>query len=212
MATLPFEWNVVIVGSWNEAILTPDGIRKRLYQLPEGTPVEIQVAVDRPAPHRVHYNGLTVTPSSSVLVISVDQCDSQSLKNACDLAKNAMSALPETPLTAAGINFRYQIEELPDELLKLIEIPIDESFSDSGHEIRKRSIQRALEFPPGVINIELSQEQTTEGKLLLNFHLDSQEMAILEKWLSRVDEFFVKTQELLSIIKIPAPEGEIAHV
>lgn len=212
MATLPFEWNVVIVGSWNEAILTPDGIRKRLYQLPEGTPVDVQVALDRPAPPRVHYDGLTVTPSSSVLIIAVDQCDLQSLKKACALATNALHSLPETPLTAAGINFRYRIEELSDDLLQLIETAIDGSFSDSGYEIKRRRTNRSLGFQSGEINIELSQEQTTEGNLLLNFHLDSQALDRLEEWLSQVEEFFAKAQELLAIMKIQAPEGEQAHV
>lgn len=212
MATLPFEWNVVIMGSWNEAILTPDGIRKRLFQLPDGTPVDVQVAVDRPVPHRVHYDGLIVTPSSSALIISVHQCDSQSLQKACALAKNALLSLPETPLTAAGINIRYQIEELPDELLQLIETPIDGTFSDSGYVIKKRRTHRSLEFQPGEINIELSQEQTTAGEVLLNFHLDSQELVRVQEWLSRSEEFSAKALELLSIIKIPAPEGEQAHV
>lgn len=212
MATLPFEWNIVIVGSWNEAILTPDGIRKRLYQLPEGTPVDIQVALDRPAPHRVSHGGLTVTPSSSALVVSVDVCDLESMKRACALAINALHSLPETPLSAAGINLRYRIEELPGGLLDLIETPIDESFSDSDYEIKKRRIQRSLGFQPGVINVEVSQEQTTEAKLLLNFHLDSQNPHDLENWLSRLDEFFVKAQELLTLMQIPGPEGEPANV
>lgn len=207
MATLPFEWNLVIVGSWNEAILTPDGIRMRLYQLPEGTPLEVQVAVDRPAPLRVHHNGLTVTPSSSVLIISVDVCDLESMQRACALAKNALYSLPETPLIAGGINFRYRVEELPDGLLDLIETPIDGSFSDSKYEIKKRVIKRSLGLEPGEINVEISQEQTTEATILVNFHLDSQERNGLENWLSRLDEFFTKTQELLALMQISKPAG-----
>lgn len=211
MATQPIDWNVVIIGAWNIAILTPDGIRKRLFNAPEGTPVDIQVAVDRPAPHRVHYNSLTVSPSSEMLIISVDQCNVQSLKRACEVGARALSQLPETPLSAVGINFRYRIDELPNDLLTLIDPPIDELFSDRNYIISRRSIQRGLELQPGVINLELGHEQTTEGTILLNFNLDSQDRGSIEQWLSKVQEFFDKSQELLTIMNIPAPEGETTN-
>jgi hypothetical protein len=211
MATLPVEWNVVIVGAWNLAILTPDGIRKRLFEAPDGTHVDVQVAIDRPAPHRVHYNGLTVTPASNMLIVSVDNCDLRSLKEASTLAQKALDSLPETPLSAAGINFRYTIEELPDELLALIETPIDGSFSDANYTIMRRSIQRGLSVPPGMINLELSQDQGTAGTLLLNFHLDSQERSHLGPWLSRTEEFHLKSQDLLSIMNIPAAMEGISN-
>ncbi len=46
MKGTPFDWNVVIIGSWNPAILTPQGITTRLLQLEAGTPVEVQVSLD----------------------------------------------------------------------------------------------------------------------------------------------------------------------
>ena len=42
MPAEPFSWNAVVVGAWNIAILSPDGVRRRLFDLPEGTPIELE--------------------------------------------------------------------------------------------------------------------------------------------------------------------------
>ncbi len=39
----PGEWNVVILGRWNRAIPTPQGIASRLFQLPPETEIGIEV-------------------------------------------------------------------------------------------------------------------------------------------------------------------------
>ena len=49
----PGDWNVVIVGHWNRAILTPQGIATRLLQLPPETEIGIEVPMDAIGPYRV---------------------------------------------------------------------------------------------------------------------------------------------------------------
>jgi hypothetical protein len=49
----PFDWNVVIAAYWNRAILTPNGIAKRLFKIPEGTAMEVEVPVDLLEPPQV---------------------------------------------------------------------------------------------------------------------------------------------------------------
>ena len=57
----PFDWNVVIVGYWNRAILTPAGVGRRLFGLEEGNPVLVEVPMNGLGPHRVKYSDLTIT-------------------------------------------------------------------------------------------------------------------------------------------------------
>ena len=40
MTVEALDWNVVVAGFWNPAILTPSGIARRLFGLPEETPAD----------------------------------------------------------------------------------------------------------------------------------------------------------------------------
>ncbi|MET0110029.1 MAG: hypothetical protein ABW084_14095 [Candidatus Thiodiazotropha sp.] len=66
----PIDWNIVVVGAWNVAILTPEGIARRLFNLEPGTPIEVQVAMDVGAPIRVRHDNIIVQPSPTSLVIT----------------------------------------------------------------------------------------------------------------------------------------------
>jgi hypothetical protein len=53
MPLKPYDWNVVVLGHWNQAILTPQGIAERLFQLPSETEIGIEVPMDAIGPFRV---------------------------------------------------------------------------------------------------------------------------------------------------------------
>lgn len=203
------EWNAVVIGAWNVAILTPDGICKRLFGLPENTPVDIQVALDKPGYFRVAHNGVVVTPNRGVLDIAAESPSNEALAAACEVAVRAISDLPETPFLAAGINLRYQNDDLPEELLALIEVGLDNAFSDAGYEIGSRSIARTLRMNPGVINVELRLDAATAGKIVLNFHLDSTDKDALITWLNRVGEFCQTGNQLLAALNLNPEVAEI---
>jgi len=203
----PFGWNVVVMGAWNVAILTPDGIRKRLYQLPEGTPVEVQIAIDRPLPPRVRHEGLMVVPAADALDISTVQADRPSLLRAAELAKKTLQMLPETPLSAVGLNIRYQFTALPDELITLVKAPIDDLLSDAGFSIGGRMTRRSLVVTPGVLNLEVTQGKMAEGNITLNFHRDSSDPIELVSWLSRANEFLEQSENFLALVKANVKTG-----
>ena len=207
MPVTPAGWNILIIGAWNTAILTPDGIRKRLFQLPEGTPVDIDVAIDRPAPHRVRHDGLFVVPSSGALEISADEPNIASLKRASEIACRALDSLPETPLSAAGVNLRYQLSEIPDSLLTLTELDLDDVLSDEKYQILERSIKRTLSLQPGVLNVEISMKQDT-AKVLFNFHMDSKDPKVLSDWVHDIEKFSGNANKLLKALSIEVTEGE----
>ena len=64
MQAIPVNWNVVVAAAWNLAILTPDGIRKRLLELDASTPIQVEVALDTPQSFRVIHDGMIIVPSS----------------------------------------------------------------------------------------------------------------------------------------------------
>ena len=76
-------------------------------------------------------------------------------------------------MAAAGVNLRYKVDQLPDELIDLILLPLDDSFSDNGFSIIERSVKRSLALDSGVVNVDLTQGAAGEGVITINFHLDS---------------------------------------
>jgi len=194
------DWSVVVVGAWNLAILTPDGIRKRLLELPEGSALDIELAVDRPGAFRVRHGGLIIEPTPLSLNIISEQSTPESIQNACNIATKALSGLPETPLSAIGVNFKYRITELPDESLALVDCPLDDALSDVGATILGRSIKRTLEHDEGNLNIELSWENEGNGLLGFNYHLNAVAPTQLSTWLTKILAFNDRTNALMNAL------------
>ena len=65
----PYDWNVVVLGHWNPAILTPQGISERLFQLPTETEIGIEVPMDAIGPFRVSLGDLAVMVTEAQLMV-----------------------------------------------------------------------------------------------------------------------------------------------
>lgn len=185
MPFTPTDWNVVVLGFWNCAILTPSGIANRLFGLDAGTPVAVLVALDMLAPHKVKYDHVTVVAASDRLVVQPDQCDFQSLQKAKEIADRALDKLPETPVIAAGINIKYTCEEPSDTLQQVTRHELlDTSLSDKKYEIIGRSLSRSLKWGEGQINLTISEDADGKSEFNLNFHRTSSSVSDLRSWLS----------------------------
>jgi hypothetical protein len=198
----PTAWNVVVVGAWNVAILTPDGIRRRLFKLPDTTVLDVEVSVDRPGPYRVLHDGLVVVPTSRLLEVGVQTPTQAFLENASKVAQAALDALPHTPVFAAGVNIRYRYDDVPSDVLDLVRAPIDDALSDADFAILGSVSKRTLSLGKGALNVELATSGGgTEGSLLLNFHRDSTEAAELADWLARIGEFVDVARKMSAVLK-----------
>lgn len=207
MCAEPHEWNVVIAGAWNVAILTPDGIKKRLFRRDANAPIRVEVAIDAPGYFRVIEDGIVVIPSPSGLQFITERPDKESLRKATRLAAVALSDLNQTPVVAAGVNIKYRFPELSDRLIDIIEAPIDGIFSDAGLVIKGRSLKRTFaveKAEAGVLNLEITQDQAQAGSLTMNFHLPSTKPDELQAWLAKIEDFFKISEDLLSCMQIAA--------
>ena len=174
-------WTVVVVGAWNRAILTPEGISRRLFGLTEGSPIQVEVPIDGIAPYRVKHDHLIVLADSTKITIGMEECCLTNLKKAMDIGVKALLNLPETPVYASGINVRFKSEGFPAELSQLLMTKLDNSISDAGYTIAIRKVSRSLILDSGHLNlyIDVTQEGTCE--LLLNFHRQSRKQLELEQ-------------------------------
>jgi hypothetical protein len=182
-AVEPFDWNVVVVGYWNPAILTPSGIARRLFELDEGTPIAVEVPMDGLAPHRVRHDGIIVTADSGRLAISLEVPNLKNLERARQIAIRAIEKLPETPLTAAGFNIRLKLDDPPKQLFEATAADLDKLLSDTDFSIKTMSIRRSIEYGQGLLNLDISQKDGGDMKMEFNFHRQSPVVAELREWL-----------------------------
>lgn len=192
-----YNWNVVIAGYWNRAILTPKGISRRLFDIPEGTPVLVEVPIDGiMAPYRVKHNGLTITPDMGRLVIEADDPQYKVLDYAKKIGALAIERLPETPLSAAGYNIRIKVIEPPEQLILATTSTIDDLLSDAGHTIiNGRSLKRSLTWDEGIVNLNIDQDEDMHVEI--NFHRQSSKPDDLISWLNKPIE---NIQEFILIL------------
>jgi hypothetical protein len=205
----PFSWNAVVIGAWNLAILSPDGIRRRLFELPDGIPIELELAVDRPGQFRVGYEGMLIAPTSTSLEVAPRVFDSPGLTRACNLCSRALESLPETPVSAAGVNIRYRLSEVPNSLIDLVHAPIDSVLSDADFSVRDAVTKRVLDLSPGIVNLEITRLESGGGAVEFNFHRDSAVHTELRGWLQRVEEFITISERIADTIGVADVRREV---
>jgi hypothetical protein len=184
MPAKPSEWSVIVLGFWNRAILTPSGIAKHLFALDAGTPVEVFVAIDMPAPHQVKYEGVTVVATNKQLIIQPDKCDFDGLQKAKEIGCRALANLPLTPVIASGINLKYISFEPSDALQQIArKETLDNRLSDEKYEIVGRSFSRSVKWNDGQVNFSLTEDASGKTELQFNFHRESNLIADLRSWM-----------------------------
>ncbi|MHB1561822.1 MAG: hypothetical protein ACYC61_30600 [Isosphaeraceae bacterium] len=211
MFLVPGDWSVVILGAWNRAILTPSGISKRLFRLPEGTQVEVMVPIDVMAPFRVKHEDVSVSAAAESLVVIPAKSTFANLGRALEIANRAMDNLPETPVSAAGINLKYKSKQPVRELARLLQSPLDQSFSAQTIEVVSRTILRSVRWKQGEIRIAVSQEPDQAYSILLNVHMEGDTTGKLKEWLSVSLEETRRQVETILFDCLGLSEGDIGH-
>ncbi|MBY0522907.1 MAG: hypothetical protein K2R98_05895 [Gemmataceae bacterium] len=157
----PYDWNVVVLGHWNRAILTPQGIASRLFQVPSETEIGIEVPMDAIGPFRVSHRDLTVIVEGGRLMVEARENNFPSLERAMRVARRGMESLPETPVMAAGLNIRAQgagEDEHLGPLIKATQLRWDREFEGAGYPIFRRDVTWVADWQAGKISVNLSRE------------------------------------------------------
>lgn len=184
MALRSAEWDVVIVGRWNRAILTPFGIRKHLFKFEEATQVRVLVPLDGLSPYLVGHptQHIVVMTDEGRLRVQVEKPDYEALGHAMTAGMNALAALPETPVSAAGFNVNFSAKEATPQMAALLVSKSDSVLVTAGHKPVARTVGISLEHGAGRLNITMTGEGGGFG-LSFNFHRGSEDAKELAKWL-----------------------------
>jgi hypothetical protein len=184
MPIIPQQWSVVIIGAWNRAILTPSGIATRLFLLPVGTAVQVLVPLDAVAPYQVRHNDITVVASSDRLLVHPEASTYEGLASAMEVVRRALDDLPRTPMSAAGYNLRFKSEGPVEVLTRLLTHSCDDEFSDAQYFIQERELGRTLRHGNGRIKVSVTQEEDLSFSLLLNFDMQTSDVAHIRQWVN----------------------------
>src|SRR5262245_61886273 len=114
------EWTIVIVGSWNVAILNPEWVGREVLEVPN---VEMELLFGNMRPSlRISSPQVSVIPTSMQVVINPRHATDESLQAAERAAIILLDKLRVTPITAIGINFAYNEEAVPPGIAGLFTI------------------------------------------------------------------------------------------
>lgn len=183
MPLLPSGWNVVVIGHWNRAILSPSGIAKRLFGLADGTPIKVLVPLDVVAPYHVQHENITVIPGSDRLIVVPVHDTFENLIEAIKITRKALNDLPQTPVFAAGMNLSYKSDSEIETLQQATANPWDDRLSDKNFVIASRSIARSLKWREGTINVTVTEAPGAASEVTFNFDYKSQSPETMRTWL-----------------------------
>jgi hypothetical protein len=173
-------------------------VASRLFQISPETPVEIQVQLDQPGPLRVIHSGIVVAASAAELIVQPQIPSADGLRLSAEISGRAIESLPETPVTAVGVNVRYTFSEVPDMLMPALGSVLDEKLIDAEMTVISKSIKRAVTWKDGVLNIEIRTNPDNSCDVLFNFHRQSSKVKELRGWLHHADPMIASAKNFLT--------------
>lgn len=156
-------------GQWNPQIFRPGWVGRRLLDAKE---VKLQASFPS---GRLTFSahGVSVSPSTSRLVVGVEDTKGATLRRAEQAACRALELLEHTPIQGMGINFGFRVDQPPASLTHLFrKLSDEESFTESGKPVLRTEIHHAIRWEPSILNIRLVQDSDEKLEIHLNFHHD----------------------------------------
>lgn len=118
---------LVVVGSWNTAILQPDWLAINALQVQTGAPIPMTMEFGPGIGFlpRLSIDGVVIAPGPDRLQLSLENVTVESLDRLEQAAHRTLTALPHTPISAFGENFDFVEEDPSSEEMSLFNQPVD---------------------------------------------------------------------------------------
>jgi hypothetical protein len=189
------EWTIVVVGSWNIAILNPEWVGREMLSSQE---IEVELLFGAVRPQvKINSPSVSVIPAPNRVVINARQPSPDSLAEAEAATARMLEKLPVTPVTALGINFGYVEELMPVSVAQLFRIGDTCKISDVPLTIKSTSIKRRFDYDGRDLNFRLTQTEDAKLTIHFNYHISTNSAAAAkEALLGKVLMFQQHSQEL----------------
>lgn len=145
--------NLVLVGSWNRNIFTPDWVAKNIFK--ESNEIKVEFSINYfDAPLRLSQSNIMMVTANDRITFFPIKIDLQTCERIELMVKNLCELLPHTPITAYGINFGVSEQEPDELLLKRFNFGDDNLFSDAGFLLSSKALIRSISIDDGTLNIK----------------------------------------------------------
>jgi len=169
MIANPNSWSVVVVGHWNRMIFTPQWVGAQLFQAEN---IEVQVGFIPAAPAIFQNQQVAVEIHEKRVDVRARILNEACLGQVDQIASRLLTALPNTPLVAVGINFGFHEQGAGDALLNMFNIPDGPQIQGAGWEVAERKVVRKLMHDGRTLNLSLVLQNGVVN-FELNFHEDA---------------------------------------
>jgi len=160
---------LVITGSWNQLIFTPPWVERNLLAGPETVSLELGFG-----PHglvsQFHRGPIQFTAAAGRVSFVPNTADDSTFKSMEATAIGLLNRLPETPVSAFGINFGFDVSERAEAVEALLATNDQDLLRDRGLEVEATLLKRRMQFEQRVFNLSVSREAAQAIRIDFNFH------------------------------------------
>ena len=199
---------IIVLGSWNQRIFTPDWISGgRLTDLTE---IPMEIAPNQPQlPIRYLFDGIVLSVSGTRIVISPQDIGTEHLNKMEETVIKICKELTHTPVSAYGINFRFKATDVDSELLRYFNGDDLVRFTKAEFSVARSGITRVIKLGQKELNLELSQLASTTVQIAFNYHQAVKNtLEIAESIRDTVESYNSKSIEILELLGVKKDDDD----
>lgn len=159
---------LVLLGHWNQHILSPGWSAKNIFNEP-GLGVEIALDLGLPPRYTSEQSRVRMIPTEDNVTFVALQHDDECLQKMENLAYTLVDKLSYTPVKAFGVNFGFVDEAGKGDLLEIFKFSDNELLNSFGCQLTFSSIRRRLIVENRTLNLAISNKGD-EVSFDFNFH------------------------------------------
>jgi hypothetical protein len=171
MKIVPESCTIVLLGYWNQYLLTPEWAAKNVFKQKE---IKVEFALQLEAPPRYTAGDVRLEPRSNRVTFAAIKHDDETLVRMETMALNLVNILEHTPVKAVGLNFGFEDAIEGDPLINLLNLQDNILINKIGCEIENTSITRKLKIDNNIINFKV-EAQGARVHFGFNYHFDVKE-------------------------------------
>ncbi len=190
--------NIVILGTWNLGILTPEWFKEQFPEIVKEKEIPIEVALGVNS-FRFVVNSIQINPSTNKLVLNPKKLDRKYFKISADLAVGIIDKLPHTPIFAVGNNISFLLENEKFKLFNDSRIQEHHEFYKSilkSSELDAWQMKDSLSFENYILNI--TYDYSKQKKIInFNYHYPIVNKGKIKDYLAEFPNNITKAEEIL---------------
>lgn len=193
-------FNLVSLGAWNPAIFSPEWAKKNIADnkdkdvvlaIPMSLPIQLLL------PPRLTVDDVNIFATGQTLVFECVEFSDEGIESCLRKFSRISELLPHTPITAVGVNYRFDC--LIEESVQLSDLF---SFSDAprinaqSYPLKSATIKRAYALQDDVV-FNLSAEMSSDKvRMEFNYHADVSSLVTAAAKMNRETVFSYRDQAI----------------